>query len=654
MGLFGATSKLDPHIDRATSDSNTSEDWAVILDICDRVKEYNDGPKDCIKSLTKKLNSDSPRVALQAIVLLDACVNNCGRSFHLEVASREFEQELKKILTNQRTNSKVSEKLRQCLLVWSEGDFKSDSQLSLIPDLVSKLRLQGYDFSYPESPKRKTEYSNDPNVVNNEQEEDDIAQAIQLSLQTASKGSSKSHSSSLYPSDLSSDLAKSFDSGLSLSDTKGRNNNNPPSSSTADIKKARALYDFEAVEDNELTFQAGELVVVLDDSDPNWWKGSNHRGEGLFPGNFVTLDIHGESENQSPASRSEKRVSFSECVEVTEVEDAEGGAAGDDAVEAKAPDAPPSGEIEEDKIDYLLHLLHEADSTGERPDDPQLPAIEEQVNAMAPTIDAELERIDRRHNELTRLNGNLMVGLNLYHQLMREMPVSSMGYYPPHPSVSASYGAPTAMHQPGPMFSQHGVPGYGPYGVQMMPPMSGAPHMASQGIMSLPPSSMSQAPPPGAMPPPPVSMGPPMPGSMAPLPGGPVAHPPGAMGPNSIGPPPGSMVPPMTNGVPVSVHEEAMNGSLNVAPQHSAPPAGLYMQPPLSAAGGATPVTAVASHDTASELSPSNPGVLPSYGHYPGIEQHYHQPYMAPPPHYPPMQPGPPPQHTAAYQQPLL
>lgn len=117
-------------------------------------------------------------------------------------------------------------------------------------------------------------------------------------------------------------------------------------------RKVRALYDFEAAEDNELTFLAGEIIHVVDNSDANWWKGFNQRGEGLFPSNFVTADLSIEPENLEENKKA-SAAALSSALELTE------------AAKITSFAEPAVIEIDEEKIERLLHLLHEAN-----PEDP--------------------------------------------------------------------------------------------------------------------------------------------------------------------------------------------------------------------------------------------------------------------------------------------
>ena len=142
MGIFGdSKTQFDTLVEKVTDEKNTNEDWGLIMSVCDRfvILEYtwitlkkiskqlnilsrvgatNTGPKECLKALVKRLNHPDPhvvvqvgrthlnvmfkwiiypsigvfnhldqRLVFQAITLLDACVNNCGRYFLLEVNS---------------------------------------------------------------------------------------------------------------------------------------------------------------------------------------------------------------------------------------------------------------------------------------------------------------------------------------------------------------------------------------------------------------------------------------------------------------------------------------------------------------------------------------------------------------------------------------
>ncbi|KAL4658090.1 GRB2-related adapter protein 2 [Arapaima gigas] len=52
-------------------------------------------------------------------------------------------------------------------------------------------------------------------------------------------------------------------------------------------RHVRALYDFMAEEGDELGFSTGDIIEVLDSTDPSWWKGRLRGRIGLFPSNYI-------------------------------------------------------------------------------------------------------------------------------------------------------------------------------------------------------------------------------------------------------------------------------------------------------------------------------------------------------------------------------
>uniref|UniRef100_S4RKJ1 Drebrin like n=1 Tax=Petromyzon marinus TaxID=7757 RepID=S4RKJ1_PETMA len=53
---------------------------------------------------------------------------------------------------------------------------------------------------------------------------------------------------------------------------------------------ARALYDYQAADDTEISFDPGDLISNIEQIDDGWWNGSGPDGSrGMFPANYVEL-----------------------------------------------------------------------------------------------------------------------------------------------------------------------------------------------------------------------------------------------------------------------------------------------------------------------------------------------------------------------------
>lgn len=63
------------------------------------------------------------------------------------------------------------------------------------------------------------------------------------------------------------------------------------------------MYDYVAQNDDELAFQKGQVITVLNKDDCDWWKGELNGREGLFPSNYVKLTTDTDPSTQCEYSK---------------------------------------------------------------------------------------------------------------------------------------------------------------------------------------------------------------------------------------------------------------------------------------------------------------------------------------------------------------
>lgn len=166
------------------------------------------------------------------------------------------------------------------------------------------------------------------------------------------------------------------------------------------LRQVKALYDFEEVEENELPFKAGDIITVLEDNDPNWWKGQSHRGVGLFPATFVTDKL-----DNLPTNGTQKNEKKLESLPVR---------------------------IDREILMKCLQMLEDCDPTGETPDPPELAIFEEQANKQAELIDKKLASIDKQMNMLANLDMSVRNALAAYDEAIQQVQNQPVSFYSTH------------------------------------------------------------------------------------------------------------------------------------------------------------------------------------------------------------------------------
>lgn len=53
------------------------------------------------------------------------------------------------------------------------------------------------------------------------------------------------------------------------------------------VEKVQALYPYSALNSDELTFEHGDVISVVNKDDPDWWTGEMNGTTGVFPANYV-------------------------------------------------------------------------------------------------------------------------------------------------------------------------------------------------------------------------------------------------------------------------------------------------------------------------------------------------------------------------------
>ncbi|XP_018526806.1 TOM1-like protein 2 isoform X1 [Lates calcarifer] len=135
-------------IERATDGGLQNEDWTLNMEICDIINETDEGPKDAMRALKKRLSGNKNyREVMLTLTVLETCVKNCGHRFHVQVANRDFIDGVLVKIISPKTNPPtiVQDKVLSLIQAWADA-FRSSPDLTGVVHIYEELKRKGIEF----------------------------------------------------------------------------------------------------------------------------------------------------------------------------------------------------------------------------------------------------------------------------------------------------------------------------------------------------------------------------------------------------------------------------------------------------------------------------------------------------------------------------